>query len=296
MGVLKSLNTASLIYLKPVHIFGRDPNVADTVLCSGASSRMHCVIRWQAGAWFLTDESKNGCFVNGNRIEQGHGVRLSRGDIFSTEMNGDSQWVLSDDSQPKAVILSEDAVSYRELQVLNILPDEERPECQVLQQGTQWFFEKEHDFYPITEGFRMTIEGEDWLFYPNHLLDETAFSGVVTEVLPTLTFNVSRNEENIQLIFELGTKIIDLGHKTHHYLLLEMARYLQSDPAPLEKERGWVSNDWLLHQLRIDINNLNIQIYRARKAINECSHYWGQNLIQRRRGEIRLSPCAVKIN
>ncbi len=290
------MHSQSLICLKPVHIFGRDPNIADFVLKKDSFSRMHCVFRWQNGSWFLTDESKNGCYINGDRIEQGRSMRLNKGDVFSIGNEREDQWVLTNDERPKPVLVSSDNDDYMELQTLNILPNEKQPECQILQKGQEWIFEKEHDFFPIAEGFQFSLNNNSWTFYPNHLLDETEFRGRVGEKPPNLTFNVSRNEEHIQLIFEFTVGVFDLGHKTHHYLLLEMARHLLDDPTETEKERGWMNNDLLLHNLKIDINHLNIQIYRARKDIRKCSHYWGQSLIERRRGEIRLFPCNVVIN
>lgn len=296
MGVLKSLNASSLIYLKPVHIFGRDPNVADHILNNDSCSRMHCVIRWESGRWILTDESKNGCFINGNRIERNHSVRLNKGDLFFVGSDREVQWVMASDAPPKPVIISPDKTNYIELQALNILPDENQPECQILKKEQEWFYEKAHDFQAISEGSQVLIENKPWLFHPNQLLDETEFREPADEKIPELTFNVSRNEEHIQLIFEFSGTTFDLGHKTHHYLLLEMARHLLADPTADKKEQGWMSNDVLLHDLGIDINHLNIQIYRTRKAISKCSHHWGQNLVERRRGEIRLHPCGVTIN
>jgi hypothetical protein len=296
MGILKSLHSQSTIYLKPVHIFGRDPNIADFILKKDSFSRMHCVIRWQNGLWFLTDESKNGCFINGDRIEQGRSMRLNKGDVFSVGSEREDQWVLTDDDRPKPALVSLESNDHIELQTLNMLPDEKQPECQILQKGQDWFYEKDHESIPINEGFQIKLNNQHWTFYPNHLLDETEFRGRVGEQTPSLSFHVSRNEEHVQLVFEFNGGVFDLGNKTHHYLLLEMARHLLADETDAEKERGWMSNELLLHNMKIDINHLNIQIYRARKDIRKCSHYWGQSLIERRRGEIRLFPCNVTIN
>lgn len=297
MAYIKSLNAEEFVYLKPVHIFGRDPSSADYVLKSDSCSRMHSVVRWQNGLWMLTDESRNGCFVNGKRIEKGRGISLNRGDIISFTSDGKEQWQFENEQKPNPVLISEDNSDFIELQTLNILPNERESECQILKQGDEWAYESGEDSHLIEDGFRLQMGGKTWSFHPNELVQETKFyDNTLTAKPPKLTFNVSRNEEHVQLIFHCEGKSFDLGHKTHHYLLLEMARHQLQDDAENEAELGWMSNDLLLHNLRIDLNHLNIQIFRAREAIRKCSRNWGQQLIDRRRGEIRLHPCELEIN
>ncbi|MFL0810042.1 MAG: FHA domain-containing protein [Agarilytica sp.] len=296
MAYIKSLNSQALIYLKPVHIFGRDPNSADYVLNSDSCSRMHCVVRWQNGLWMLTDESRNGCFINGKRIEKGRAINLNKGDIVSFTSDGNEQWQLENEQKPSPVLISDDNSDFIELQALNILPNERAAEYQILKQGEEWMIESGDDSRLIEDGFRFQMSGKSWSFHANELVQETTFYENVEAKPPKLTFNVSRNEEHVQLIFDCDGKIFDLGHKTHHYLLLEMARHSQQDNAATQTELGWMSNDLLLHNLRIDLNHLNIQIFRAREAIRKCSRNWGQRIIDRRRGEIRLHPCELEIN
>ncbi len=296
MAILKAKNSSTIVYLKPVHIFGRDPSVADSILDSESCSRMHCVIRWQSGLWYITDESRNGCFINGERIEKGKGANIVEGDIISIGTDEDSLWVVENDNEPKPVLVCQEQNRFIELQTLNLLPNDIHPECQILQQGDDWLYESNQDFQLIKENFAIKIEGLHWTFHPNYVVQETKYTYDASEDIPKLTFNVSRNEEHIQILFEAGGKVSDLGHKTHHYLLLEMARHQLEDSTASKQELGWMSNDLLLNNMKIDNNHLNIQIYRAREAIRKYSGHWGQHLIERRRGEIRISPCQISIN
>ncbi len=296
MGVLTSLGDASIVYLKPAHVFGRDPNIADYILHSETCSRMHFVIRWQNGAWFLLDESRNGCFINGVKVTKGQPIRLNKKDTVSAIGKDEPQWLVTCDKRPKPSLITLSRDAYIELDTLNLLPDKKNPECQIMQKGQRWFFEKGHDFHPISEGSQVVISDERWAFYPNNLVEETVYHSNKVEETATLIFNVNRSEEHIQLFLENERSHFDLGIKTHHYLLLEMARHAVDDPTTDLNEKGWMSNELLLNNLGIDINNLNIQIYRARKALSKYSYYWSQNLIERRRGEIRLHPCYIEIN
>ena len=295
MGTLNSIDSNDAIYLKPVHIIGRDPNAADTLIAHPGSSRLHCVLRWQAGHWFVTDESKNGCFINGKKMEKGRSLCLKKGDIFSTCKDNSSAWRLEDESVPKPAILNRESSQWIELDALNLLPDESAPECQIIQQDHSWFFEQAHEHFAIQEGFSFLMRGERWTFYPNFLLQETECFSEVEREVPEIIFDVSRNEEHIGITLRLKTEEFNLGRKTYHYLLLELARYwLEDKDAPIS-DRGWMSNDLILHNLGIDINHFNIQIYRARKALKEYSPDWSQHLIERRRGEVRLHECQIEI-
>ena len=295
MAILKVLNGSSFVCLKPVHIFGRDPNVADTLLTTQSCSRLHCVFRWQGGQWFVTDESKNGCFINARRIEKGESVRLNKGDRFATSAEVDDHWVFTDDSSPKPVIVNQSGTQVVELMPLNILPNDESPECQILQQGPKWFFEKGQDRHEITEGDQFEMLEEWWSFYPNAVIQETEIFGERQQNIPELIFKVSQDEEHVELTLKVGEKSFSLGHKNHHYLLLELARHALDTTSPNNDEWAWMSIDLLLRNLRIEINYMNIMIYRARAAIRKCSSYWGEHLIERRRGELRFHHSIIKV-
>ena len=296
MGILHSPDGSLLIYLKPVHVFGRDPNVSDYLLAADQCSRMHCVIQWQNGRWLLRDESRNGSYINGEKVQKGQNIALHKGDTVTFSNHDDLSWTFTDTAMPQPALVALDGTGFFELQTLNILPNENAPECQVLKQGQKWIFEKEDDFRPISEGSEVQISNKSWKFHTNFLLDETEFKSQNNTQKTTLTFNVSRSEEHIQLIVETPNIRVDLGSKTHHYLLLEMARHSLEDIAANDNDRGWIDNELLLQNLKIDINHLNIQIYRARKAMRKHSEFWSQNMIGRRRGEIRLYPCNIIIN
>ncbi|MCO7225589.1 FHA domain-containing protein [Pleionea sp. CnH1-48] len=295
MGTFNSVHSNTSIYLKPVHIVGRDANAADTLISHPGSSRLHCVMRWQSGHWFVTDESKNGCFINGKRIEKGHSLCLNKGDVFSTCKDNSVAWVLEDDSEPRPILVHKESSTSIELDELNILPSEEQPDCQIIKQGQQWFFEKDNEHQEIKEGFSFIMDGKLWHFYPNFLLQETELFSDQEQEIPQIIFDVSRNEEHVGVVLRVQNEEFNLGRKIYHYLMLELARHRLEDKDAKESDRGWLSNDLMLHTLGIDMNNFNIQIYRARKALKEFSPYWSQHLFERRRGEIRLHECLIDI-
>ena len=296
MAILKQLSGSSFICLKPVHILGRDPNVADTLLTTQSCSRLHCVFRWQSGQWFVTDESRNGCFLNAKKMDSGQSVRIKKGDRFSTSPDASDHWVMADESVPKPVIVNNTATKMIELSPLNILPNDREPECQILQQGPSWYYENDQDRLEMSEGFSLALAGDRWTFFPNAVLQETEiFSSTLGMDIPELVFHVSQDEEHVELTLNVGKQSFALGHKNHHYLLLEVARHALETTNDDEEEWAWMSIDLLLRNLRIEINYMNIMIYRARAAIRKCSSYWGENLIERRRGELRFHRSKIKV-
>lgn len=292
MAILRSIDTSSFIYLKPAHIFGRDPNTSDQLLLEPACSRLHCVIRWQGNGWILTDESRNGCLINGKQMKRGQTLRLKKGDTFSPCKNTIHQWTVEDDSEPTPVIISTCGNHFIKLSAFNLLPNEYAPTCQLTQKGLQWFFEQGHDSLEVNEGFLFEMAGQHWRFYPNYLVQETEV--FEESALPSLMFTVSQHEEHVGLVLIVDGEKVDFGYKVHHQILLEMAQHKLNFSNG--KDAGWMSNDLIIHNLGIDVNYLNIQIYRARNAIKRYSTYWAQHLIERRRGEVRLTSCDILID
>ncbi len=65
---------------------GRDPKLAQIVIDEGCSlvSRTHCTVNgdMNTGLYTVTDFSKNGTFVNGEKIPKGVAVSVERGSII----------------------------------------------------------------------------------------------------------------------------------------------------------------------------------------------------------------------
>src|SRR5690606_2633313 len=92
---------------------------------------------------------------------------------------------------------------------------------------------------------------------------------------------------------------IDLAVRTHHYLLLQLARHWAEDSARGldHQSRGWTYAEQLAAELGLDSTHMNIQIYRARKQLadslpNNCGH---QDLLERSGGKIRFGGEKFKI-
>ena len=300
MAKFKSLNNDRLIYLKPVHVFGRDPQTSDVVLECPMCSRLHAVVRWQAGSWLLTDESRNGCELNGKPMVTGRSVKLNVDDCISFPGEPKQSFVVVSDEAPQAVLLGKDSGDIHELQRINILPNEEQAECLICNQGDHWLVEQGEAVFPLYDGQTLVLAEREWVFHPNDLLQDTIpqLHHSKAEESLKMTFNISLDEENIGLVMDTDHAQYNLGEKAHHYpmLLLAKQRIVDKDKGIAEKEMGWLSTDVLMHELRTDASHLNILIYRARKAVSQIDPLLGRDMIQRRPGEIRIMHCDMTLN
>ncbi len=117
---------------------------------------------------------------------------------------------------------------------------------------------------------------------------------------PQLRFQVSLNEEHSSLSVD-GCRAgsVDLGERAHHYSLLTLARQRLADAQRgIEPEgQGWIETERLSKMLGMDVSHLNIHLHRARTQISLAMAAEPQlpDLVQRRRGELRLAAVPFKI-
>ncbi|KNC67367.1 FHA domain-containing protein [Pseudoalteromonas ardens] len=83
MAHLLLAQTNDHILLNPNHRFGRAEGEVDTQVLGVEISRHHAVIVWTGEQWILRDTSKNGVFVNQNRIVPETDRVLSIGDVIT---------------------------------------------------------------------------------------------------------------------------------------------------------------------------------------------------------------------
>ena len=112
-------------------------------------------------------------------------------------------------------------------------------------------------------------------------------------------FDLSLDEESTQLCLQHDQQKIDLGVRSHHYLLLQLARHRAED---IERDldshsQGWVYASQLAAELGMDNTHMNIHIFRARKQLADAlPHAQMQTcLLERRGGKLRFGCDKFKI-
>ena len=305
MATLLNTQSNELIILRNQHIFGRHSAGSNTVLDNPDASRLHASVLWNGSAWLLQDSSSNGTFINDKNIIGGVKRKLKLGDTIRFGSINACPWVFNNDDAPKSMLVSIEAeLPPIELEGIVVLPNDDLPEITLYQSPNgDWICEHHSGVTRLESGSRVSTSDSDWYFINADTLDETIKSAQAlnnTSIPINLQFTVSKNEEHVSLAIIFENKQVDLGERTHHYLLLILARKRMSDyQSGLEdNEQGWIDKSLLSLQTGLDENYINIQIYRFRKQVILAIPSARQllQIIERRRGEIRFALNSVEIN
>lgn len=297
MARLQNLKNGIVVNLLPQHIIGRHPTSSHTVLDSPDASRTHATITWDGETWRLMDSSTNGSYINGKRLARGESQQLNTNDNISfANPNGDI-WTLLDSDEPKSLLVPErPGLETIVLDDIAVLPSEDRPEVTLYMSPLgHWVCESQSGISTLTSGDRVGTEDSIWRFIEAMPCAETIQIEEQTLTCAQdveIHFNVSQNEEHVCAKLKLPLTEIDLGERTHHYLLLMLARKRIEDLAAgiTESERGWLEKEQLGKLLGMSETHINIQVYRFRKQMLKAlpTSTILPQIIERRIGEIRF--------
>jgi len=305
MATLLNTKTNKQTLLRSQHIFGRHSGSSNTVLKNPKASRLHASILWNGSYWLLQDSSSNGTFVNNKATIAGVKKRLKLDDTIQFGALSACTWVFNNDDAPKSMLVPIDENSNPvELEDIVVLPNENSPEITLYQSlNGDWICEDQTGIKILESGVKIKTNNNSWYFVNADTFDETKKADQIPNITPLVimvNFKVSKNEEHVSLCIHFENKLINLGERTHHYLLLILARKRLADHllGIDENEQGWVDKDVLCRQIGLDENHINILIYRFRKQLIKARPLAMQllQIIERRRGKLRFAIKSIKIN
>lgn len=305
MAELLNKTSKKHIKLRSQHIFGRHSGSSNTVLCNLKASRLHASILWNGSHWLIQDTSSNGTFINKKPIITGLKTRLVIGDVLQFGALNAEKWLFTNDDAPKNMLVSiSNENTTIELQGIVALPNDKSPEVTFYQtQNGQWVYEDQSGINTLEPGIKIIINEKSWYFVNSDTFDETKNADFLddTQIIQTqVHFNASKDEEHVSLFIQYMNQMIDLGERTHHYLLLFLARKRLEDKLAgiTDTEQGWIEKDILSKQIGLDENHINILIYRFRKQLIKAKPSAASllQLIERRRGGIRMALSSIEIN
>jgi hypothetical protein len=291
--------TKELVILTPHYVFGRNPAIANTHLPQGDISQSHSSVFWARDGWYLRDHSRNGTLIDGELIRQST-RKLMKKHIIRFGSDESTQWQILDLEPPtpylKSVKRKDEVIKLSAVTELSHQDHHEAAIYYLPEKG--WVFEREGITSNLSHGSKIVFQDDEWEFVSNGDIEETLDLGNITSNAYFL-FNLSNDEEHIRLQLVMSPdEIIDLGSRSHNYLLLALSRAKLSDQLldlPTE-EQGWRQVDALVKDLSkemgkdLDMYFLNLQIFRVRKQLSETLSFGAAftNVIERRAGEIRL--------
>jgi pSer/pThr/pTyr-binding forkhead associated (FHA) protein len=296
MATIKNQETHEHVTLLASHVFGRDSRSVDTRLEDPDISHIHASIRWEGNEWRIYDHSRNGTFVNGEHVSHDSmALDLKCKIRFGTSKRSTWAVVNLDSPQTMLVPLQSDQPAI-EFQRLYVLPNVENPEISIYKtEADQWISETENGIKQLKDGDIISNENHSWQFFTAKMVDSTLGIGEYRHTTVEdirFYFHASLDEEHIEAKVVHHGKTIDLGERVHHYLLLILARQRLDDHSQgIDKDnQGWTDIGLLSKMLGLDLTYINIQIFRARKQIEEAlpDVFHIIQLIERRPGSIRL--------
>ena len=289
--------------LRAHHTIGRSADKVDSVIAAPSVSRIHAVLEWFRDGWQVRDLSRNGTWLNGVRLSSTESVPIRPGNTLNFGDRKGPVWELVDDSEPASMLLGTTADSPDlVLSPYLFLPDEAHPQMVVhyAPQRRSWMY------YPMTgageqlpehlleHGQRIGAGGREWQVFLADSAQSTELAPVAGQRLGDFRFlfELSLDEEVTRLCLKHGAEAVDLGERSHHYLLLHLARHRADEAAAGvdQKSQGWVDNELLARELGVDLPHLNILIFRARKQIADrmVVAVDSEQLVERRKGQVRF--------
>lgn len=286
--------------LAPHHTFGRLASSVNTLINKPYISKLHAAIEWTGSHWCLKSLGLNGTWINDSHLSQGDSRDLNIHDQIYFAEPGDPGFVVADLTPPCDILwpLSQsiDQLNPIPLARYHLLPDANPELALFLDESAQvWYSETLNQQDPhqkkIIDGDQLEFGGHRWQFMQVQIYGPTEAKSSYHLNDYQFIFRLSQDEESTQLELH-HQQIQDFGIRTHHYLLLQLARHRVNDAERgLDSEsQGWVYADQLGTELGLDSTHMNIQIFRARKQLaDSLPNLLGQQcLVERRNGKLRF--------
>jgi hypothetical protein len=189
------------------------------------------------------------------------------------------------------------------------LPSLDEPEVVVeLEPGQGWLLVGEHGSRPIGDRERVVVRGTVWEISLPGTLESTAVltpalvdEPATVELLGRLSLDlaISADEEYVEATVGLGVGARLLPPRTHHYLLVVLARARLEDAVAgvAEGEQGWLYTSDLRKALGVSANAFYVMAHRCRRELEELGVIDSADLFQKRSTsrQVRLGVSAVTV-
>ena len=301
MARLRHLASGSEHPLSARHLIGRAPTCA---LCidDPAVSGYHAELTWNGEAWTVQDlGSRNGTAIDGRALPRGEHATLSvDGELVLAEK---VRFALVDASPPTLIAIGPQGELREAAHELLCLPSDELPELTLFRElDGRWWVETDSDTRALGEAEHLVAGGVSWRVHAPISVAATREAGAAGLLSgQTLRFVVSRDGEHVELTLEHGGGTMPIRYRSHHTLLVELARRraldIEQGQLP-ESECGWIYQDEILRDLKIEVGRMNLWIHRARQQLLSLGVRDGESLVERRPGssQLRLGVSRVRIS
>lgn len=286
------------IYLTSNHIFGRLASAVDTEIKNTAVSRIHFAIEYQEESWWVVDFSRNGTWVNQTKLEKNQRVRLQEADQIAIGQKQSLVFTWEDNSPPTDLLVQRESAGKPIQQSIALdapkSVDIADQRVTLTPVDTGWRVNVDESDVILVDQDWLQIAQQQWQLLLTNQPENTAEQLLNQQSLDQLELciHTSLDEETTHVLIDTGHNKIDLKTRSHHYLVLVLARYWVADfnSGVDRTECGWVYVDELSKMLAMAETALNIQVYRIRKQLSTAldGYFLDSEVIIRRRGQVRL--------
>ncbi|MFK8050965.1 MAG: FHA domain-containing protein [Halioglobus sp.] len=310
MAQLLDRHTNQYHLLRAHHTFGRSADKVDTLLSNPLTSRIHASLEWNGQEWLVRDLSSNGTWIDSKKLIPNQSQPIVLGERLSFGTEDDGNWIFCDDDAPRSLLqgLGPDTESL-ELEQYLFLPNEQKPEMVLIysQDKKRWSrvpfaLASQPQSETVLKHEDVIVCGDQrWRFFLAGTVDNTEVNEQVESSLEDFefVFGLSLDEENTMLQLENQKQIVNLGERSHHYLLLHLARQraLEAQHGLDQKSQGWINSEQLMKDLGLEMAHINILIYRARKQLSQSLNgsLRSENLVERGKGRVRFGYPRFRI-
>lgn len=297
MAWLRNRETRETLLLPGRALVGRSAR-CELRLEAPEVSGEHACIAWRGGRWAIKDlGSRNGTFLNEERVASGAWVPLVDGNSVRFGGVEAPGWSLADAAPPRPIarLVDGDEVVLDQHGLLTLPPNGE-PHWVVFARGNHWAAERvDGETREVGDGATLVCREAAYVLRlpdPQEATRE-ARGPSIGEI--DLRFRVSRDEEHVAIQVVHAGGEIEIEPREHGYVLLTLARARLEDETMAQAEQGWRDRDLLLRMLAMDTNHLNVAIFRARRQFAEAGIAEAARLVETRRHQRRLGVDRVDV-
>lgn len=290
MARLKHIESGRCLTLGATTVVGRSSTCGLT-LTDSRTSGQHATIGYDARGWSVRDlASRNGTFVDGDRIAPGVRVALAAG---AEVRFADDGWRLLDDGPPVAAARCEAVRRLAEGGLL-ALPGGDDPAVTVYRAAMgRWLAEEGSGARVVSDGDVVEVGDRRWTLElppPGMVGGTRSTQGSEggpqrLDLLTRLTLAVSRDEETVEMSMRFADGApVALPPRSFGYLLVVLTRARTADAeAGVEPaEQGWMYAEDVCREVGIEPGRLNVEVYRCRRLLAEMGVEGAAEIFERR--------------
>lgn len=305
MAWMVRVDTGERVPLLPVTRVGRAHDCDVRLRAAPDASRHHAVVRWLGDGWEVRDlGGRAGTRVNDVQLPPGGGHRVREGDHlwFGREV----EWRLSSARPPRPVAIAADGRVTPAWAGAIVLPDVREPVVVVrwvrgrgIGEGG-WVAGWERAgarrmacdapgaVEVIHDGSRLRVDDTEWTFrLPPGPPPATPIAPDLADV--GLRLWQGDDTRRIHAALRLAGGEVPLGERTHHQVLLTLARARFDARAAGDRDGGWVSPAAVVGPLGITEGAWYVFLWRIRLQLLSTGLVDPERLVQRRStGELRI--------